>query len=95
MIIKLIRVDVLYILNRTYIYHIMTAYLYKHKAINNFMQKTRKTKEEIENQIILTLKEKPLSIQQISQKVNSNLSTINEILDKLKKEGKVREIIAT
>jgi predicted transcriptional regulator len=73
----------------------MTAYLYKHKAINNFMQKTRKTKEEIENQIILTLKEKPLSIQQISQKVNSNWSTINEILDKLKKEGKVREIIAT
>jgi len=56
---------------------------------------TKKSREEIIDSILIHLDEKPLSIQQISEKVGSNWTTINEILEQLKIEGKVKEIVAT
>ncbi len=59
------------------------------------MERTKKSREEIASLIISNLNEKPLSTQQLSEKIKSNWSTINEVLEELKKEGKVREIIST
>lgn len=55
----------------------------------------KKSREEIADSILNFLDEKPLSIQQISEKVGSNWMTVNEILEQLKIEGKVKEIVAT
>src|SRR3989338_9831756 len=54
----------------------------------------RKTAEQIKEDILLCLKETPLSIEQIRIKVESNWSTINSYLKDLTKEGKVKEIIS-
>lgn len=54
-----------------------------------------KNREELKSAIISRLNEKPLSIQQISEKVKSNWLTVSSVLEELKNEGKVREIIAT
>ncbi|MEI6731922.1 MAG: hypothetical protein WCK90_04560 [archaeon] len=54
----------------------------------------RKTSEKIKEEILDTLKEAPLSVEQIRKKVESNWSTINNYLDELSKEGKVKEIIS-
>ena len=54
----------------------------------------RKTAEQIKEDILLCLKETPLSIEQIRIKVESNWSTINSYLQDLTKEGKVKEIIS-
>lgn len=56
---------------------------------------TKKSREEIISSILNFLDEKPLSIQQISERVGSNWVTINDVIEELKKEGKVREIVAT
>lgn len=55
----------------------------------------KKDREEITEKILSYLEEKPLSIQEISKKVGSNWSTINEVLCELKGEGKVREIFSS
>ena len=54
----------------------------------------RKTAEQIKEEILSHLKETPLSIEQIRIKVESNWSTINNYLQELNKEGKVKEIIS-
>lgn len=55
----------------------------------------KKNRGEISGSILNFLDEKPLSIQQISEMVGSNWVTINDVIEELKKEGKVREIVAT
>ncbi len=55
----------------------------------------KKSREEIIDSILSFLDEKPLSIQQISEKVGSNWTTINEILEQLKTEGRVKDVVAT
>ena len=55
----------------------------------------KKNREEIKQAIILALEQKPLSTQQISEKIMSNWSTVNEVLEGLKAEGKVKEIVTT
>jgi hypothetical protein len=55
----------------------------------------KKSREEIVNSILAALEERPLSIQQISDRVQSNWITVSEMLEKLKREGKVKEIIST
>src|SRR3989338_7294117 len=59
------------------------------------MERIKKSREEIANLIISSLNEKPLSTQQLSEKIKSNWSTINTILEELKHEGKIRVIIST
>ena len=59
------------------------------------MLMAKKSREEIINSVLEFLDEKPLSIQQLSERVGSNWMTINEILEELKKEGKVKEVVAT
>ncbi len=54
----------------------------------------RKTVEQIKEDILMNLDEQPLSIEQLRKKVESNWSTINNYLDELSKEGKVKEIIS-
>jgi hypothetical protein len=54
----------------------------------------KKSREEIKQAIILALEQKPLSTQQISEKIMSNWSTVNEVLEGLKAEGKVREMVS-
>lgn len=54
----------------------------------------RKTAEQIKEEILFQLREAPLSIEQIRKKVESNWSTINNYLDELSKDGKVKEIIS-
>src|SRR3989344_2284344 len=54
----------------------------------------RKTAEQIKEEILISLDEQPLSIEQLRKKVESNWSTINNYLDELSKEGKVKEIIS-
>ena len=56
---------------------------------------TKKSREEIIDSVLKFLDEKPLSIQQISEKVGSNWVTVNEILEELKSNGKVKEVVAT
>src|SRR5690606_11339437 len=41
------------------------------------------------------LDDKPLSIQQLSEGIGSNWATVNEVLDELKSEGLVKEIVST
>ena len=55
----------------------------------------RKTAEQIKDEILSSLNKGPLSIEQIRKKVESNWSTINNYLEELSKEGKVKEIIST
>lgn len=55
----------------------------------------KKSREEIKQAILSSLAQKPLSIQQISEKISSNWSTVNEILKELEQEGKIKEIIST
>ncbi len=52
----------------------------------------RKTSEQIRKEILSHLREQPLSIDQLRKKIDSNWSTINNYLDLLKKEGKVKEL---
>lgn len=59
------------------------------------MERIKKSRKEIADLIISSLEKKPLSTQQLSEKIKSNWSTINEILEELKHEGKIREIIST
>lgn len=54
----------------------------------------RKTAEQIKEEILSSLKEGPLSIEQLRKKVESNWSTINNYLEELSKEGKVKGIIS-
>jgi hypothetical protein len=54
----------------------------------------RKTAEQIKDEILSSLKEEPLSIEQLRKKVESNWSTTSNYLEELKKEGKVKEIIS-
>ena len=56
---------------------------------------TKKSRQETIESVLNFLDEKPLSIQQISEKVGSNWMTINEILEQLKAEGKVKEVVST
>ena len=56
---------------------------------------SKKSRQEIIDSVLNFLDEKPLSIQQISERVGSNWTTVNEILEQLKAEGKVKEIVAT
>ena len=55
----------------------------------------RKTSDQIKDEILFSLNTHPLSIDQIRKKVESNWSTINNYLDELTKEGKVKEIITS
>jgi len=55
----------------------------------------RKSSEQIKEEILSNLNKEPLSIEQLRKKVESNWSTINNYLEELKKEGKVKEIIST
>lgn len=55
----------------------------------------KKAREDIAEKILSFLEEKPRSIQELSERVKSNWSTINEILEELKKEKKVREIFSS
>lgn len=55
----------------------------------------RKTPQQIKEEILSSLNKDPLSVEQIRKKVDSNWSTINNYLEELKKEGKVKEIFST
>ena len=57
-------------------------------------KQVRKTAEQIKEEILSSLREGPLSIEQLRKKVESNWSTINNYLEELSKEGKVKEIIS-
>lgn len=59
------------------------------------MKKVKKSRESIKQKILLILNKRPLSIQQLSRYVGSNWSTVSEVLQELREEGKVREIIST
>ena len=54
----------------------------------------RKTFKRIKEEILLHLKKGPLSTKKLSELLKSNWSTINNYLEELKQEGKVREIYA-
>ena len=58
------------------------------------IKQTRKTAEQIKEEILSHLKENPLSIEQLRIKAESNWSTINSYLEELSKDGKVKEIIS-
>lgn len=77
---------------RTSSYLLKNANIYKSFFSYIVMKRIR---EEIIRKILYSLEEKPLSIQEISKKVGSNWSTTNEILEELKKDRKVREIVST
>ncbi len=55
----------------------------------------KKNRDEISERILSVLEDKPLSIQEMSKEVGSNWSTVNEVLEGLKKEGLVREVVST
>lgn len=55
----------------------------------------KKSREEIANAILTALEEKPVSVQQISEKINSNWNTVSEMLEELAEKGQVKEIIST
>ena len=71
----------------------MKTNVYKLSLIIFYMKK--KSREEISDLILSFLEDKPLSIQQISENVGSNWMTVNQILEQLKSEGKVKEVVAT
>lgn len=77
---------------RTSSYLLKNANIYKSFFSYIVMKRIR---EEIIRKILYSLEEKPSSIQEISKKVGSNWSTTNEILEELKKDRKVREIVST
>jgi DNA-binding Lrp family transcriptional regulator len=52
----------------------------------------RKTSEEIKEKILTQLKKGPMSTKKLSDELNSNWSTINNYLEELGRDGKVREI---
>lgn len=54
----------------------------------------RKTAEQIKDEILSNLNKEPLSIEQLRKRVDSNWSTINNYLEELSKEGKVKEIVS-
>ncbi len=54
----------------------------------------RKNPQQIKEEILSSLNESPLSTEQIRKKVESNWSTINNYLEELSREGKVKEIIS-
>lgn len=54
----------------------------------------RKTPHQIKEEIFSQLKEGPLSIKKLSEKIGSNWSTVNDYLGQLSGDGKVREIIS-
>ena len=55
----------------------------------------RKTAKQIQEEILSCLNEGPLSIEQVRIKVESNWSTVNNYLEDLGKNGKVKEIISS
>ncbi len=55
----------------------------------------KKTNEEIRRRILSVLEHNPLSVRQISEKVESNWSTINDALEDLKEDLLVKEIVST
>lgn len=55
----------------------------------------KKTNEEIRKRILSVLEHTPLSVRQISEKVESNWSTINDALEDLKEDVLVKEIVST
>ncbi len=57
------------------------------------IEKDRKTSEEIKKEILLKLKDGPSPIEKLRKDLNSNWSTINNYLEKLKEDGEVREIV--
>ncbi len=59
------------------------------------MERVKKSREKIREEILLALNKKPLSIQQLSREIGSNWGTVNELLYELKEEGKVRETVST
>lgn len=58
------------------------------------IKQTRKTPQQIKEEILSSLNEEPLSIEQLRIKLNSNWSTTNNYLQELSKEKKVKEIIS-
>jgi len=57
------------------------------------IKQTRKSPEEIRDKILLKLKECPSTIEKLRKELDSNWSTINNYLEKLKEDGEVREIV--
>jgi len=55
---------------------------------------TRKTAEQIKEEILFHLNNEPISIEQLRKKLDSNWSTTNNYLEELSREGKVKEIIS-
>lgn len=55
----------------------------------------RKTSQQIKEEILEFLLEGPKSINELKEKLGSNWPTINSYLEKLKKDGKVNEILIT
>ncbi len=55
----------------------------------------KKTLEQIKTAILNVLEEKPLSIQQISKKIDSNWATVREVIKNLEDDNKVKEIMST
>lgn len=53
----------------------------------------KKSPEQIKQEILRSLEQGPLSIQQISKEIDSNWLTVNKFLSELKNERKVREIV--
>jgi len=57
--------------------------------------KIKKTSQEIEKEILLSLEEKPKTITELKQNIKSNWITVEKFLKKLSKEKKVKEMIST
>ena len=55
----------------------------------------KKTPEQIKTAILNVLEEKPLSIQQISKKIDSNWATVKEMIKNLEEENKIKEVTST
>lgn len=70
----------------------MTANIYKSCFIVYFM---KRNKEDIKSAILDALDEKPLFVQQLSEKISSNWLTVKEALDELVKELRVRCLLST
>ena len=57
--------------------------------------KIKKTSEEIKSSILMSLKDGPKSVTEISESINSNWITVEEYLKKLKEDGEVIEIVSS
>jgi hypothetical protein len=55
----------------------------------------KKTAQDIEKEILSSLEEKPKTITELKQEINSNWITVEKFLKKLNEEKKVKEIIST